>query len=172
MQTTTAAHKKSLPTLAQFSENWIWRALYCLIESPSFDPSPRWIASKLDITVEKALDALEGLQDLGLIKREGNSYQLIANENAYHHVNSEDLTLEHLLINHIKIAPQVLSKLEAQDAFTTQFFLGNRELIKKYSPKFIALYKEIEREARALKINEVIASEISFVQVTKNEGGK
>lgn len=167
----TAAETRAAPTLAQFSENWIWRALYCLVESPSFDPSPRWIAAKLDITIEKAVDALEGLQGLGLIERSGNTYKVISSR-TYHQINTSHMPARELLLDHIKVAPQILSKIDIEDGFTTQFFLGNRDLIHKYGPKFIALYEEMEREARSLNITEVVASELSFVQVTKNIGGK
>jgi hypothetical protein len=154
--------------LTEFTENWLWRSLFVLIDHPNFNPSPRWISSELGVSVEKAVDALEGLQKLNLIEKFENSYKPKV---SWHQVAPKDLTRQDLLKTHIKIAPQILSRLNEDDGFTVQFFTGNKELLKKYGPKFMALYKEMEADAKSQNITDVMASELSFVQLTKSSGG-
>lgn len=155
--------------ITEFTNNWIWRTVYVMIDNPNFDPSPRWIASKLDITVEKAVDALEGLQRLNLIEKFENSYKAKV---SWHQVLPKDISREELLKTHINVAPQILSRLNENDGFTVQFFTGNKELLKAFGPKFMALYKEMETEAKKQNITDVMASELSFVQLTNNVGGE
>lgn len=58
-----------------FYGNWIWRAVHTLVDHPNFTPSPTWIAEMLSISVAEAVDALEGLIELGLVVRNENSYK-------------------------------------------------------------------------------------------------
>ncbi len=158
----------SKTALSQFTENWIWRSLLCLVENPAFNPSPRWIAAKLEIKVEQAVDALEGLQNLELIEKHENSYRVKKN---WFDIQPKDLTRDELLETHIKLAPQILTRLNSNDGFTVQFFTGNKELLKEYGSRFMSLYKEMEVEAKRRNITDIMASELSFVQVTKDVGG-
>lgn len=172
MQTAPVVEFKFDNTMLAFSQNWIWRAVYCLIDMPTFDPSPRWIASKLDISIEKAFDALEGLQSIGMIERAGTSYVHKRRSEGFLQVNGQHVSTKELFEIHVKVAPQILSKLSETDAFHSTFFQGNKELVQEYGQRFLDLYEEIAEEAKRRNINEIMASEISFVQVTKNPGGK
>lgn len=154
--------------IKQFTDNWIWRTVLCLVESPNFNPSPKWIAAKLDTSVEKVVDAIEGLVILGLIEKTASGYRV---KNNWLQVLPSDLSRNDLLDTHLKVAPQILSRLNEDDGFTVQFFKGNKELLKKFGPKFVELYKQMDEEAQKQGINEVMASELSFVQLTKENGG-
>ncbi len=145
--------------LAQYSGNWIWRALECLIESPDFEYSPKWAAKRLNVTVEKIVDAYEGLDRLGYIKREGVSYKKNIQE---YHIGQTEFTREDLLAIHSRLAPQVISKLKPTSKFTTWFFLGNDELVTKYAPQFMKIYAQMHKEGLEKGLKEVVASEISF----------
>ena len=154
--------------LAQWAGNWIWRTIQCLIESPDFNPSPKWSANRLGISIEKAVEAFDGLERLGIIKRENNTFKV---NSSWFQLTPNGATKESLLAAHTKVAPQILSKLTTNDKFTVQFLRGNRELLNKYAPKFIQLYKEMNDEAEAKGLKEVIASEISFAILTQEENG-
>ena len=154
--------------IKQFTDNWIWRTVHCLIENPNFDPSPRSIASKLDVSVEKAVDAVEGLLKLGLIEKSSGTYKV---KSQWFQILPKDLSSADILDTHIKLAPQILSRLNEDDKFTVQFFKGNETLLKKYVPRFIELYKQMDEEAQREGISDVMASEISFVKLTKDIGG-
>ncbi len=48
--------------LQNWAGNWIWRAVQTLVRAPDFNASPKWIAARLNISIEKAVDALEGVE--------------------------------------------------------------------------------------------------------------
>jgi len=154
----------------QWLGNWIWRATQCLVESSDFNPSPKWIAKRLNVSVENAVDAIEGLERLGCIKRNGFSFQVVDN---WMQLTPNKLDNVRLLAAQSRIAPQLISKLTPNDAFTSQFFLGNKELVSKYAPKFMELFRQMNDEGTKLDHKDVITAQISFVQVTsdQNAGG-
>lgn len=150
--------------LYQYSGNWIWRAVECLVESPDFNASPKWVAQRLNITVEKAVDAFEGLERLGYIKRDGATYKT---QNAEYHIGTAEFTRDELLSIQSKLAPQIISKLKPTSKFTTYFMLGNDELIAKYTPQIMKIYGQMHKEGLEKGLTEVVASEISFAIVSE-----
>jgi hypothetical protein len=153
----------------QWLGNWTWRAVQCLVESPDFNPSPKWISKRLNISVENAVDSLEGLERLGCIVRDGVTFKV---KTDWLQLSPQVLDKERLLAAQSRIAPQLISKLTPHDAFTSQFFVGNKELVKKYSPRFMELFKQMNDEGLRMGQTDVIAAQISFVQVTtEQEGG-
>lgn len=158
--------------LHQYAGNWIWRALECLVEAKDFQSSPKWAAARLNVTVEKVVDGYEGLERLGYVRRNGAEYVKAAPE---YHIGAKDMSSDDLLGIHAKLAPQVISKLKPSSKFTTWFFLADNELVAKYAPKFMALYAEMHKEGLQKGLTEVIASEISFANLSENNqsvGGK
>ncbi len=147
----------------QWLGNWIWRSVQCLVECPDFNASPKWSSQKLNVSVDKIVEAFEGLESLGLIKKENNTYKPVFN---WMQVTPIQTTKAELLDSHTKLAPQILSNLTTNDKFTVQFFRGNDALLSKYTPKFIELYKQMNEEAEKLGLTEIIASEISFAKLT------
>jgi hypothetical protein len=154
----------------QYSGNWIWRAVQCLVDLPEFSPSPKWIANRLNVGVEKAVEAIDGLERIGrVIRTSKGSYKLTQE---WDYINSDNQSREKLLSAQSRIAPQLISKLTTSDAFTSQFFTGDQATIKKYSPHFMRLFKEMSEEAKSNGCTDVIAVQMSFVQltITKEEG--
>ncbi len=155
--------------LAHWAGNWIWRAVQCLVESPDFNPSPKWSATRLNVSIEKIVEAFDGLERLNIIHRDQNTYKVNSN---WFQLTPSETSRENLLTAHTRLAPQILSKLNPSDKFTVQFIRGDKQLIEKYAPKFIQLYKEMNNEAIANDMSDIIASEMSFVVLTgENKGG-
>lgn len=152
----------------QWLGNWIWRATQCLVELPDFNPSPKWIAKRLNVSIENAVEAIEGLERLGCIAKSGFSYKVVQN---WHQLTPQTLDRNRLLTAQSRIAPQLISKLKPEDSFTSQFFIGNKDLIKKYGPRFMELFKQMNDEGMKMGDKEVITAQISFVQVTADETG-
>lgn len=150
--------------LLQYSGSWIWRAVECLVESPEFNPSPKWVAQRLNISVEKAVDAFEGLERLGYIKREGSSYKPQVEE---YHIGTNEFSREDLLGIQSKLAPQIISKLKSSSKFTTYFMLGDEELIAKYTPQIMKIYNQMHKEGLEKGLTEVVASEVSFAVLSE-----
>lgn len=146
-----------------YAQSWIWRATECLVDSPDFEASPKWAAKRLNVTVEKIVDAFEGLERLGYIARSGSSF---IKPKEYLAVNTNHLTREDLLDFHSKLAPQITSKLTTSDKFTTWFFNADSNLIAEFTPKFMKLYQDLIDEGTRRKCKEVYASEVSFTQIT------
>lgn len=154
--------------LKQFCENWIWRATECLVSAPDFEASPKWAAKRLNVSVEKVVEALEGLERLGHIKRIGSTFEKVADLVS---VDSKQITKEQLITIHSRIAPQIISKLDSTAKFTTQFFLGNRELLEEFAPKFSALIDEMRDRGLQQRSSDVTAMELSFTVLTDRSGG-
>jgi len=169
--TENKTHAHISEDMQHWVSSWIWKAVLCLTEVPDFNSSPKWIAQRLNVTVEKAVDALEGLERLGKLERVNGHYQV---SNTWEQTGVQELDRSELLKQHSKIAPQLISRLNENDKYTAQFFVGNQDLISKYAPKFMQIFCEMNAEGRELGLKEVIASEISFVQLTNptNDGGQ
>lgn len=151
----------------QWLGNWTWRAIHCLIDSPDFNPSPKWIASRLNISVDKAVEGLEGVVRIGCVKLVDGKYFCVED---WFQLSPVNLARNKLLAAHTRIVPQLISKLNDSDAFTSQMFLADKELVQKYGKRFMALFEEMHNEGKAKKSKDVVAAQISFVQLT-GQGG-
>lgn len=147
-----------------FHFNWIWRAAQNLVECPDFDPSPKWTAQRIGISVEKAVEALEGLERLGFIRRNGRD--LIPRRENYAET-LETSTSEKLLESHAVMSLQINSKLTAESKFNTSFMRSDEELMAEFAKRFMDLYREMEQRGIQKNCNQVIASQISFAFLTK-----
>lgn len=154
----------------QWMGNWIWRSVQCLIEAPNFNPSPKWAAQRLNTSVEKIVEAFEGLERLQIIQKSNNTYVCTSNWIQLKGINEQDITK--IMSAHTKLVPQITSKLSIEDKFTVQFFRGNRDLINKYSPKFMELYHQMNAEAIQLGLEDIVASQISFSLMSNQEQGE
>lgn len=153
--------------LENWAGNWIWRAVHCLANSTDFNPSPKWIAQRLNITVENAVDALEGLERLKMIERNGSTFKVVTD---WVKLGPSEIDRRHLLFQHSKIALQLITKLKAHDKYGCEILLGKKELISKYGSRFKALYNEMREEGVRSGGTDVIASEVSFMVLTGTEG--
>lgn len=125
----TSESSQLLSDRAMYLQNVIWRGLEALIDSPDFEASPRWISKKLNTSVEKAVDALEGLVRLGILQRTGDTYTKKAKDLYYFGPNQ--MSRDELLLVHKRLAQQTLTKLESSSMFSNWFFLADDELLAK-----------------------------------------
>lgn len=155
--------------LALYSQNWIWRAIECLVEAPDFQPSPRWSAERLNVSVEKIVDAFDGLERLGYIKRDGATFKKIKKE---YHFGPNEISRENLLEIHSRLTHQVTMKMDSRSLFSNWFFLADEEIVSKYTPLFIDLYRKMMSEGLHKGSKDVYASLISFAHLTSQDGGQ
>lgn len=151
-----------------FTGNWIWKAVLCLIESPDFNPSPKWISQRLNISIENAVEAVEGLERLGYISKSNNNY---VTNNSDLHISYKEAPKKVILQNTAELMQQTISKITLNDKYMIKFMLGNDTLISEFCPRFSALYSEMENKAKELKLTDVIVSQISFSVLTREESG-
>lgn len=135
-----------------FYGNWIWRAVHALIEHPNFNSSPNWIAKTLSISVEEALDALEGLEDLGLITR-GEETKLRVPQ---FFVPDEKQTRPYVVEKHRQISQQILNSTSPDTATGTfSFFLSvDPETLLKAVASFANDIIEIDKNKKERRSEE------------------
>lgn len=149
--------------LTIYCSSWIWRAVECLVKAPDFNASPKWIAERLNVTLEKAVDALDGLERLKLISRTPGGFEANTTLNI---VDEMQLGRAEQLQIQSKLAPQIISKLTDKDKFAIQFFLGNAELIGKFTPRIVEILNEMSEAGLQTGAKDVMAVEISFSQLS------
>lgn len=151
-----------------YYENWIWRAVESLATAKDFDPSIRSIATRLNISTEKAVDAVEGLLKIGLLVRQKNTY---AKPQRVTSINREILSAQSLLAGHAKMANQIITKLDVQSIFSTRFCLGSDELIRKHAIKIQDFFNSLDLDGEKLENPDVISIEISIANLTRKTTG-
>lgn len=63
-------------SLYKFLGDMDWRSIHALFDHQDFNPSHKWIASKVGCSVEKAVEATEGMITLGIIKRTTDGFAI------------------------------------------------------------------------------------------------
>lgn len=154
-----------------YTQSWIWRAVEALVLAKDFDPSPRAIANRLNVSVEAVVDALDGLERINAITREGRTFK---RTQSYHSVNVSNSTRQQLLDSHTNISSQIVSKLNPESIFTNVICLGNKDIIIKHADKLRNFISSLVEEGKDLNNPDVIAVEISIAAIennTKNPNG-
>lgn len=106
-----------------FFGNWIWRAIHALIEHPGFKSSPQWIADTLSISVEEAVDAVGGLEDLGLIFRDEKGAIKLKVQQFL--LPPDKKTRSYAIHKHKQLSQQILAGTTAENSVSTfSFFLN------------------------------------------------
>lgn len=133
-----------------FYGNWIWRAVHAIIDHPRFNPSPSWIADALSISVQEAVDALDGLEDLGLIRRTESSF--IARTPQFL-LPKEKACKEYTIKKHRQIASQLTNMGTPKDVegALVYFLAVDRthlsEILQKIFHDFQTLDQQVNRSA-------------------------
>ena len=126
-----------------YCTNWTWRAVECLVDLPDFQPSMKSVSKRLNISLEEAVDAVEGLESLKLIKRTlTGSFVRTART-----VVPTDfgVPLNDVLRGHMHVATELSARIIDKEnmRFSNCFFTSNRERLA------VAL-KQIESIMRGL----------------------
>ncbi|MFZ3229910.1 MAG: DUF4423 domain-containing protein [Pseudobdellovibrio sp.] len=152
-----------------YTQSWVWRGVEALITAKDFDPSPISISKRINISTEAAVLALEGLDRLGLIQRQGTKIVKVENVT---HFNSTNMRKTDLYKSHSNLAPQLLSKMTENSVFTTRFCLANYDLVKKHAPKIQSFLDSLDEEGSQLSSPNVMAVEITISDLSqKPQGG-
>lgn len=153
---------KKTELLEMYCGNWIWRAVECLLDSKE-NHTISSIAERLNISMENAVKAIEGLVSLGYITWQNDNIVKLVPE---YHLGTSEIDKKEWLKIYSRLSPQIVSKLTKDDKFTTWFFLCDDEIVSRYAPKFMSLYKEMMAEGLSKGAKEVYASELSFAVLT------
>ena len=151
-----------------YADSWIVRAVECLVTARDFNPSPKVIAQRLNITVEQAVESLDALEKIGNIIKTNHTYVKAENITI---LGERNATASELLKSHSKLAPQIMSQLTEESIFTTQISLGTLEIARKHSHRVIEFLNAIDSEASTLQNPDVLAIEISIAKISADTRG-
>ncbi|MCH2534061.1 MAG: DUF4423 domain-containing protein [Bdellovibrionales bacterium] len=159
----------------QYTGNWVVRAVGCMVELTERSLDPRWMAQKLDVSIEEILKSLDILESLGIIKKtpEGGFKKILK----YVYYTDRNMVPEHVLADHVLISSQLMSRLKPRDDkrgsfYRTSFVATNIELAKKYFLKIEQTLKDFLIESAQSESDTVIACSFSGVELTEKSSPK
>jgi DNA-binding Lrp family transcriptional regulator len=153
--------------LIHFCGNWVWRAVEALVQAKDFQSNPAWIADRLNISVEAAKDALEGLERIGMITRTETGY---VNNSEYIFANCEKLDRSDMFSIHNKIKDQIDAKITSRDSYANTILLSNKEHVSRFFKKFEAIVEELNKSSSEdANCNEVFSFELSLARITREK---
>lgn len=141
--------------LDRYFGDWIWRAVECLVGLKEFNPSPRWIAERLGVTIEQAVDALDGLLELGQIIRDqdgGFVRNTVAADLARDLRGPSDSSKRQKMQDHLLLSTQINSKLcSAKNNFYSDGFVAaNLDFMNRHVSNIRSALMNMYKEAREL----------------------
>jgi hypothetical protein len=161
-------------TLEAFNSNLVWRATYALIDHKDFQWSPEWISSKLGVSETDAIDALLGLEQLGLIRKTENGFeqgklQIITEENK--------IDASKLMSHHRLLSEEILNLMEPDRSGAYYNFLASgdknslQELYAEIKDVFDKFLKK--HQVNKSKNDSIFAFSFTTVDVPKDgdQGG-
>jgi len=156
----------STSDLIHFCGNWVWRAVYAIIDAKDFNPDPAWIADRLNISMGAAKDAIEGLERIEAVAIVDGSYKSVS-DFAYGQVSEIERADQFYI--HTKIRDQIAERMKTKDCFSNLIFLSNKDLINKFYSKFSVLIEELNSEGLEAECKDVFAFELSFSKLTREQ---
>lgn len=159
----------------RFSGDWIWRAVECLVRLKEFNPSPRWISNRLGISVEQAVDAIDGLLALSLIKRDQEGGYVVSDQIDERFKNLEKEKFKDLIESHFIMSNQINSRIKVSKYNDTYMrnliFAGSRSEVDKCLRKINEAIKElVDSKSADASDAGIYGGTIAFVAL--QEGGE
>ena len=166
-ENTAAKNDISTSDLIHFSGNWVWRAVDVLSHAKDFDANPSWIADRLNISVEAAKDAIEGLERLGILVKTDSGFKSDPNPV---YLGSQQLDRSDLFEIHNKIKKQIESKITSRSTYASTIILSKKEYVAEFYKKFgEAIDELIMKSAKDSSCEHVYAMELSMARLTREK---
>lgn len=160
----------------QLASKWVWPAIFSMIKLKDFNPSLKAIAARLHIGLSDCIDAVEGLERLGLIRRKaGGGF-----EQAYDRIlipNHEDIKpyiKQGLMMSAVDVSSRVNN---ASSRIHCAFVPTTREHYDEYvrkinevTSKFVA--ESIEKEAEEVFAVSICGASLTPPDLTNRWGEK
>lgn len=136
--------------LKHFYGNWVWRATEALIDHPDFEPSAQWLKNRLNISLEEAVEALDGLEKLGVFTRYGSKVE---------HRGVQFLVPQDLSVRSVKVQSighqiqQILNRLaEKEEGVAIHYYsLLTKDQVNELYEKFDRILAEMHKSAARSK---------------------
>jgi hypothetical protein len=157
----------SITDMIHYSGSWIWRAVEALAGGQDFSSDPKWVANRLNITVDAAKDALEGLVRIGLLKEIDGKLMC----NPGHTFTTEaKIDRSDLFQIHSKISAQISEKLTSRDAYTNTIILSNKAQMNDFYKKVNQLINELHEKSNQDSGNDMIFGlEFSLTRLSREK---
>jgi len=157
--------------------NWIWRAVDCLVGTKDFNSSGRWISNRLKISVEEAVDAMDGLQAMGVIYMgPGGRFRRANNVNEF---TEKEFGRNQLIMDHLMVSAQINSKFSRfkdkpiEDASFTNFVItSTRKRYLARMKEIHAIFREWSEEHNESEIEEVYGLTFSCINMAPRSSEK
>lgn len=156
----------------RYTSSWVWRTVAAIVDVSPDSRSPLWISKKINVSVQEVVEAIEGLEALGIIERTANGYKRILKYIYYSDAHLDPMSL---LGDHVMISSQILSRLHPtnpnQNSFyRTGFVATNATLAKDFCLKVEGLMKEFIEASAKEPSDRVVGFSFSNVKITREDG--
>jgi len=151
--------------LENHKKNTDWWVVYAAFDLPDFQASPLWLASRLNLSVETVIEALEGLTVLGHLKKDGNVYVPSKGRN-FVQLNVTQQKKADVIEDHSLISRQIINQLseEALMAVDHRCFASNVEILKELYSDINAAFEKAYKNSSKIDKNDRIFK-MSFTAV-------
>jgi DNA-binding Lrp family transcriptional regulator len=140
-------------SLYKFQGDLDWRAIHALFDHQDFNPSHKWIAGQIGCSVEKVVEAIEGLITLGIIKRTTDGFAIAKKDFSFSdlgEINRESRIDSNILLtqqisqkrNYVSPGFDRTSFVSSNKELTTELFEKISELITDYRKKSLESHKD------------------------------
>ncbi|MCB0367148.1 MAG: DUF4423 domain-containing protein [Bdellovibrionaceae bacterium] len=165
---TSAELKRHQELQKKYTGNWLWRTLAGLVSTADFDPSLSKLAARLRVSVNEVVEAFEGLEQLGIIRRTAEGYERVLK---YVYFSDRDLDPGQVLADHVLISTQVLGRLdplnpELNSFYRTGFIASNEKAVRKFCRQMEEIMKAFLMESAAESADGVYGFTFSSVEVS------
>lgn len=142
----------------RFFGDWIWRAVECLIDIKDFNPSPRWISNRLGISVEQAVDAIDGLLALNRIMRDQEGGYVKNPEAPQGKKTYAEGEFNKLITDYFIMSNQINSRIKVEkynDVYMNQVIMsGSRKDVDEFVKKIKSAVDEL-REKGTIEADDI-----------------
>lgn len=146
--------------LENYRKNTDWWVIFASFDLPDFQASPLWISEKIGISVETVVEALEGLEVLGYLKKVNGVFQPITGKD-FVKFDLKNRKKSDVLEEHALISRQIVNQLcvESLAAVDHRCFASNIEVLtelysdinKAFEKAYLASQKDKNKD-KILKI--------------------
>jgi len=157
----------------KYTGNWLWRSIATLMEISESQPSPKWIANRLRVSLGEVVDAMDGLEKIKIIRRTQTGFEKNVQTIYF---SDRDLDARSLLADHVLITTQLNGRMDPLDPqgdcfYRTSFIASNKASVRKFNKKIELAMLEFLRESETIKADTVYGVTFSSVDVASKEKG-
>lgn len=151
--------------LENHKKNTDWWVVYAAFDLPDFQSSPLWLSTRLNLSVETVIEALEGLTVLGHLKKDGSGYAPSKGRN-FVQLNVTQQKKTDVIEDHSLISRQIINQLseEAVIAVDHRCFASNIEILKELYSDINAAFEKAYKNSSKVQNNDRIFK-MSFTAV-------